>query len=277
MSVPTHRRRFWFWIVGAIGVASLTIYFLFFWKPPGRPYHPSQMSFDGTTESLQRSVVVPSLDSPVPQGKSAIWCSSFQLAWNHLKTEVAKGPIQLRNAEAVVGPLNRGEQRATDLDPQDVYAAAGLVKDGIIERIQAEMARKFPDLPAPALDGGDRGAVAYGYLRGQVEFSIPFFDNDDELLFTDSTGKKVAVRSFGIRRKDDYAYKQLREQVQVLYTPDDWFWQNKEGGEYIVDPCKDSDPYQIILACINRKPPHLPTLTRKWRSLLARTAPASGQ
>ena len=116
------------------------------------------------------------------------------------------------------------------------------------------MEQKFPDGPVPTLDVPADGAVAYGYLKTQVKFAIPFFENDEPFTFNDSNGGQVAVKSFGIRKKDDYAYSRLREQVQVLYCPEDVFWEKKEGGEFIVDPCKSSQPYQIILACISRKP-----------------------
>jgi hypothetical protein len=42
--------------------------------------------------------------------------------------------------------------------------------------------------------------------------------------------------------------------VKVLYCSKEVFGREKEGGEFIVDPCKSSTPYQIILASIGRKP-----------------------
>jgi hypothetical protein len=246
--------RGWLGIAGAFVLLGLAVYLLFFWKAAGRPYDPPQNSFDGGSEALEHTVVVPTLDTPLPSNESAIWCSSFQLAWNHLKTDVAQGPIQLKNAEVLADRLNQAEQSESDFDAQDLYAAAGVVKNGIVQRIQKDMGQKFPEIPAPALNVPADGAVAYGFMRTQVTFKIPFFDNDDEFQFKGSTGKEVAVKSFGIRKKDDYAYQRLREQVQVLYCPVDVFWKEKDGGEYIVDPCKTSQPYQIILACIGRKP-----------------------
>src|SRR5262245_8297100 len=43
--------------------------------------------FDGNSDRLQQTIIVPTLDSPIPDGKSAIWCVSFQLAWNRLKED----------------------------------------------------------------------------------------------------------------------------------------------------------------------------------------------
>lgn len=241
-----------FWIAGATGLLVLGAFFVFFWND-GRPYEPPKNSFDGSSEALEQTLVVPTLDTPIPENKSAIWCSSFQFAWNHLKTDVTKGEIQLKNAEAVAARLNQAEQSENDLDASDFYAMAGRVRDGIVQKIQTEMEHKFPDVPAPQLAAPADGVVAYGYMRARLKFSTPFFENDEKLAFIDSTGTEIGVKSFGIRKRDDYAYKQLREQVKVLYASEDLL-ERGEGGEFIIDPCKYSHPYQIVLARINRKP-----------------------
>jgi hypothetical protein len=248
---PAGSRR-WLWIPAALVVLGLATYLLFFQKTD-RPFAASEPSFSNTSDALKRTVIVPTLDTPIPENHSAIWCSSFQLAWNELKT-VAEGPIQLANAEVVAERLNKAEHSDRDLDAQDVYAAAGFVRDGIIPRIQGDVAKKFPDLAIPTFDVPPDGAVAYAYARAHVGFTIPYFDNDERFLFTNSSGKQVPVKSFGIRKKDDYAYDKLRDQVQVLYIPKEAFWRDEQVPEFVVDPCKYSQPYQMIVAVIGRKP-----------------------
>jgi hypothetical protein len=191
---------------------------------------------------------VPTLDTPVPEGNNAIWCSSFQLAWNRLK-EVAKGPIQLANAAAVADRLNQAEGTEADLDGKSVYATAGSVKDGVIERIETEMANKFPTVPKSDLTAAADGVVAYSYLAAAAEFEVPFFEEDRPFLFTDSGGKQTAVHAFGIRKKDDYAYDKLRSQVQILYCGDE-AGGDQEMKEFVCDPCKNSSPYQVVVALV---------------------------
>jgi hypothetical protein len=231
------------------------------------------MSFDGTSDRLEQTVIVPTLDSPVPAGKSAIWCASFQLAWNRLKDDVAKEPLQLTNAQPIADRLNRTNHSEADVGPDAVYAAAGLAKDGIVEHIRAQMAGKFPDVPAPELNIPPEGAAAYGYLAASAKYDYSFFENDEPLLFTDSAGKQTAVGSFGIRKKDDYAYNRLRQQVQVLYCPREAIMKEKEIPEFIVDPCKTSQPYQIVLARVDRKPTLADTLAESEQKIAAQPAP----
>jgi hypothetical protein len=75
-------------------------------------------------EALARTAVLPTLDTPIPAGKSALWCSSFQLAWDELK-KLAGGPILVENAEEPAARLNDSRWPEDDLPPGAGYARAG--------------------------------------------------------------------------------------------------------------------------------------------------------
>lgn len=212
-----------------------------------------EKAFDGDSTGLKATVIVPTLDTPLPEGKNAIWCASFQIAWNHLRHDVIKEPIRIRNAEVVAGRLNRAKQSEADLPPDSYYAAAGFVKDGILETIRKEMAARFPDVEPHQFDPLVDVIVAYAYLAANVRFTIPFFENRPGFTFTDSSGKKTAVSSFGVRGKDMYGCRKLRQQIEILYTNFDYENRRRGALEFAVDPCKDSSPNQVALTCIPRK------------------------
>jgi hypothetical protein len=246
------RRRF---LIPTVVVLVLVAVGVGWWLVSTRrpPYHAPPPAFDGTSGQLTQTVIVPTLDTPIPDGKSAVWCASFQLAWNRLRDDVAKGPVRLAGAQPVADRLNRGDQTEADIDPADVYAAAGLTGDGIADRIRTEMARRFPNVPPPDLGTGN-AAVAYSYLAVSSEFDYPFFDNDGPLEFVDTAGRKTPVGSFGVRWKDDFAYNRLRAQVHILYTPPDRMHDPLGMSEFILDPCRTTRPYQIVIARVDRKP-----------------------
>jgi len=106
------------------------------------------------SRSLKRTAVVATLDCPLPERKNAIWCSTFQMAWDKFKSDVIGEPIEVVGAEDLTNRLNRTAFPTTDIEPQSYYANAGLVKNGIIEQIQKDMAQRFPSEPVPAF--GDR-------------------------------------------------------------------------------------------------------------------------
>jgi hypothetical protein len=239
--------------VAAVALGCLAGAWWYFYGFGGPP--EPERAFDGDSASLRQTVVVPTLDTPLPQGKSAVWCASGQLAWNRLKEDLAKGPVQVENAQTVADRLNRAVFSEADLQPDSYFAAAGWVKDGIVERIQATMAEKFPDAPQPHFEASPDGTVAYGYLRARVGFSQPFFESREALSFTDSAGSTTPVRSFGIRKKDRDGNHALREQVDLLFCSAE---QVRGGGfkvdTFILDPCKHSQPNQLVLARIGWKP-----------------------
>jgi hypothetical protein len=245
--------RRWRWIAVALVLCALGTGAFFFWaRNVDDVDWPSPIKrLDVESRALRETVVVPTLDTPIPEGKSAVWCSSFQIAWNRLKMDVVGGPVRIANAERITERLNQAEQSEDDLAPGSFYAAAGLSRDGIVEKIRSDMARRFPRTRSPEF-GSPTAAVAYGYLRVAVRFHLPFFENDEPLAFTDGKGSRTVVSSFGVRPKDKYAYGELRGQVKVLYRSER---ENVERPpeEFALELDRESAPYRMVLARAPRK------------------------
>jgi hypothetical protein len=66
----------------------------------------SQASPEYFAGPFQETVVVPTLDTPMPKGKNVIWCGTFAMAWGELSTKVVKEPIRLKDAGEICGRLN---------------------------------------------------------------------------------------------------------------------------------------------------------------------------
>jgi len=205
--------------------------------------HHVPCSFHGDSRGLKQTVIVPALDTPMPSGKNVIWCSSFQLAWNHARDDVIHAPIRLKGATAVADRLNRGKQSETDLPPGACYATAGTVEKGIIATIQHEMAQHFPAHHEPAFESrSPDDIIAYGYLEVKAPFVTPFDTLHSPLLFTDSANRSVRLNSFGV---DKGTKKEIRESVNERYYL-------YHGREFIVTLHTKAN-MQIILARIEPK------------------------
>jgi len=212
-------------------------------------------TFSAGSESLARTVVVPTLDTPFGEGRNVIWCSSFQLAWNEVRDRVIGAPLAVIGAEEVAARLNAAEQSSADLEPESFYAAGGRGEDGIIERIRREMAAKFPSHTLPDFDDyglGRRDILAYSYLKANVPFKYPYRQLDAGLAFVDSHGVKTQVAGFGLWEAYQPQYGNMREQVEILYC------RGSEGRpwelqEYALDLCRHSEPYQVVVAVVEPK------------------------
>ncbi len=208
-------------------------------------------TFAGDSNSLEHTVVIPTLDTAAPEGKNVVWCSSFQLAWNEIRDNVVGGPVRVAGAEEVAARLNDAKPSGHDLDPRSYYAAAGHVRDGIIGRIRKDMAARFPSHALPELGGanGTIGIVAYSYLVANVPFKFPFQQLDRGLAFTDSEGAKTQVSGFGLTQGFLPQYKDVREQIEVIYARPDPDRPRRLKG-YALDLCRHSRPYQVVVAVV---------------------------
>ncbi len=218
-------------------------------------YGVKSPTFSGNSGLLQRTVVVPTLDSPCPPNKNVIWCSSFQLAWNELRDTVIGAPVQVAGAEELATRLNAAASRETDVEPGSVYAVAGRVREGVADKIREDMTAQFPSYALPDLINAEldpQGILAYSFLMLSAPFRYPFHVRRGDFAFTDSQGVKTNVSAFGAWDGPSPQYARTCEQVQILYFypfPD----VNTPGltmTEFAVDLCKYSEPYHQVVAAV---------------------------
>jgi hypothetical protein len=237
-------------VVIALGLAGVVS-----WRMGLGPYLVQRLryggkttTFFGTSDSLKQTVIVPTLDTPCPAGNNVIWCSSFQLAWNEIRDKVVGAPLQVVGAEEVAARLNAAKRSTSDLEPGTFYAAGGRVKDGIVDKIKKDMVAKFPSHRPPDLTQYTQepnGILAYSYLTASVPFHHPF--RQDQVVFGNSRGEKPEVEAFGVWGYGAQ-YEDIRRQVEVLYCEPGQ--DHHRVKECAVDLCKDSQPYQVVVAIV---------------------------
>ena len=206
---------------------------------------------------LKQTVIVPTLDCPMPEHKNAIWCGTFQIAWDKFKNDIIKEPVHLIGAEDLANRLNRSEFSRRNMEENSFYATAGFVEDGIIEQIQNEMAKRFPSEPKPQFDKRYRTlpkvSVAYCFLSVDMPFPFPFYVHDGAFEFEASDGTRTGVTAFSSEPGGpDSDSRRVSEQVDVLYYK---YAEQSGADEFAVDLCKHTEPYQIVLVRMSRREP----------------------
>jgi len=219
------------------------------------------------SNSLKQTVVVATLDCPLPEHKNAIWCTTFQMAWDKLKQDIIGEPIQIPEAQELADRLNRSQFPTGSIEERSYYTAAGFVKNGVIEQIQKEMGRRFPSEPVPTFDGTYKTSpgdiLAYAYLNVDVSFQHPYCTCERGLGFTNSAGAQTNVTAFGAQPSEPgqaRGIEAIRDQVEVLYYDSDG---SSDPPQFAVDLSRETQPYQVILACM----PHCDTLGEAARTL----------
>ncbi len=222
------------------------------------------------SKNLKQTVVVATLDCPLPEHENAIWCSSFQMAWDKLKQGVIGEPIQIPEAQELADRLNRSQFPAGSIEEKSYYTAAGFVKNGITEQIRKDMAKRFPQEPAPIFDKKytdlPDAIVAYAFVNAGVEFEYPFYTHHEPFSFYDSSGRSTEVTAFCDRsERPDKDTAHVRDQVEVLYYEAS---RSSKGTQFAVDLSRQTQPYQVILA----RMPHCATFGEGMQMLREKIA-----
>jgi hypothetical protein len=233
-------------LVGVIGLSLLPV------ACGQTKSNTSSASID--SNSLRETAVVATLDCPLPEHKNAIWCATFQIAWDKLKQDIIGEPVQVLGAEDLAGRLNGTPFPKGSIEEKSYYTAAGFVKSGIIEQIQKEMARRFPSEPVPTFDARYRtlpdAILAYAYLNVDVAFAYPYYARLSAFDFLSSTGDRTSVTAFCAQTNGPGKNsEQVRDQVVVLYYD---FDQSSGAVQFAVDLSRQTQPYEVILARMPR-------------------------
>jgi hypothetical protein len=267
MVPPSHSTR-----QKRIRVLVLALFGMFFLSLPAacRQTKTHARAPEVDSKNLKQTVVVATLDCPLPEHKNAIWCATFQMAWDKLKQNIIGEPIQVLGAEELANRLNAGPFPTGSIEEKSYYAVAGFVKKGIIQQIEKEMKQRFPLEPVPTFDSRyttlPDPIVSYAYLNVDVGFRYPYYVNRSGFGFLDSNGVRADVTSFCAqtpRRTGDT--QTVREQVEVLYYD---AGPSSSVAQFAVDLSKQTQPYQVILA----RMPRCITLGEAAKALREKTA-----
>ncbi|NQT38716.1 MAG: hypothetical protein HQ581_14560 [Planctomycetes bacterium] len=182
-------------------------------------------------KDLAETDVLPHAQGPVTPGRNYLYCATFQLAWNEFADEILGEPIKLEGSPPMAEMLNAREVGREILSEDSYVAMAGKASDGIIEKIRAEVQRKFSGTESRMLDdvedeleGDDTALIAYAYLQK----SLPFAEKFDDLQAIDFRARsgEVGVAAFGLKdfKWKSPRYAALGKQVTILdYVDDDDF------------------------------------------------------
>ena len=213
----------------------------------GKSGQPS-LTFDGPSTDLKRTVVVATLDEPIPEGKNAIWCASFEVAWKEL-VKLAGEPIALEGDPPLATALNDAPDLRPAIPKDSLFTASG---DGT--KVRKDVNENVPDAsPWITSQFADGYPAAYAYLNAEVAFPTPFVERKWPLRFADAAGATVQVNSFGTDDEHSEASRKALEQARVFSIRDEEEHGTRRAVEYAVDLCASSIPSQIIVAVIPRE------------------------
>jgi hypothetical protein len=225
-------------------MARASILLLVFVVGCGPTLAPESPTFEGTSDELQKSQIVATLDSPIEPGQTTIWCASFQIGWKAIE-EYVGGPVKLEDSPSLAAELSAAPSLQESVPEDALLVEAGTVKDGVLARIDSQLTSRFPQALRPEFPPlTEDSLVAYAYLKANVRFTVPYCQNTYPLEFTDSAGRVTEVHSLGMGEEDEPG---LVAQPRVLFRTG-----SPEGPdfEFAIDLCRTSKTSRIVVARI---------------------------
>lgn len=132
-------------------VAALVSIILLRDKKVTPPTPVVELVFDGDSQGLTATQIVPTLDSPIQREMHTIWCASFLAAWKALETDLAQEPLSLQGAPEVARALEEAADPRPHIPEESLYVAADWNHEGITDQIKQDLAQKFPSQAQPTL------------------------------------------------------------------------------------------------------------------------------
>lgn len=243
------KKRFIAGIVVVAVAASAVAYML--WPRP-EDQHEVVAKVLSETEN---TMMVPVLNVPLERG-NVIWSVTFQLAWNELVENVIGEGILLESERTYSTELNLMKQKKESFDPDDYIAMVGMGRDGIVDKVNAELEKKFGEGGKWKVESkvDPESYLAYAFLKKSIAFAENFEKVTKGLDF-----KGVKVQSFGIMEEGDAVRRgKLEGQAEILYYKDD--------EEFIVRLKDKDDKEELYLAKLPAEDT-LENMLKKARSL----------
>ena len=188
--------------------------------------------------SLPHTQFTPYPQAKIIPGTNLIFCVTFQLAWNELMDSLIKEPVLLQGDPASARILNR-QLTGKDLISNNCFiSAAGFKKDGIEEKINTLLSKRFriePGIDIALVNPED--ILVSAFLLKELSFPIPFENINEPVRFNGS----FPVQAFGINQFTfDQPHRDLSSQVRILHYVDD--------DNFILELVSDSVEDELILA-----------------------------
>lgn len=194
-----------------------------------------------------------------PAKENAVWCATFEMAWQAFGRDVLKEPLRLGPPApaAFVEGMNVRPYPLDAVDADSCIAVAGRKGDGILERIAKEGKEKFGlDLPKMkvTLERPD-DLLAYAFLRKDLPFEHPFRPIRGGMSFAGATG---SVPGWGINPGEIAATEKARGQVRLLSRSP-----SSEPDAFVLEFTPKGGGDRLLLALV----PGSPDLAAAWKGV----------
>lgn len=211
--------------------------------------------------ALPSTDITPVLDAPLAPGRNAVWCATFQIAWDDLRGVLGNEPVQLEGEPPLASALNQESFDRDALSPESYVARGGWESEHIVEQILQEMADRFPNSQPQLLNPrpSPNAVVLYCYLLKVLPFAEHFERLPEPLAFHDGDST-TPVAAFGLTEDPGEGFDKMALSLQVTVLdysgPDDFILRlatSDPGDAIILAKMPPADTLGESLARVRRR------------------------
>jgi len=186
-------------------------------------------SFGLNAQNNTSVVITPTADIKLDSSRSYIYCATMEIMWHELINYLGKKPkTTLKNSSIDLLNESVSQNYRVPIEKDYVVTMSGLVKDSILEKINAQLEHKFQTRWSPAFEPSQNTLVSYSFLKKDVKFYYNLNDKFYDQAF--NNGSIVNVDYFGIKEGDP---KASRKDILI--------YDYKNSNDFIVEvKCRDS-------------------------------------
>lgn len=191
---------------------------------------------------LKNTTVAPVLEQEALPGHSTLYCATFQMAWDRLRDDVIKEPVEMTRPPEWLDAINLARISKNDLTPGCYVSMAGYGKDGILPRLNETLKKRFgADAPVVRAMLRPNDILAYAFLLKKLPFKTKFEPFKDPFTFHTSSGD-AEVSSFGYKPGPGHKPKlrDMLEQVTIMHYG--------SNSDFILKLTPEDDNDELILA-----------------------------
>lgn len=214
------------------------------------------LSFGLSAQNNSSIIIAPTAAIRLDSSRSYIYCATMEIMWHELSDFLGNKPkTTIKNSSIELLNNSISKKYQVPIEREYVVAMAGLMKDSLLEEINAQLEHKFQTRWSPTYDLSQNALVAYSFLKKDVKFYFDLNDHFYEQPFYGGT--TVNVDYFGIKEGDPKASRK-----------DILMYDYKNSDDFIVQvKCRDSldeiyfakiplqlslaDAYQTVLKRVN--------------------------
>lgn len=224
-------------IVVVLGLAVLAIFLA------KRPFAGEGKGVEADVANLEGTSLSAHLETPIQDGRNVLWCGTFQLAWNEVRSLVGEDLHFGGSEPAAVASLNKKSFTGDDIDAASYVAVADFVKNDVFGQVDRQIKARFQGkfvpryLPPKALTPRGQDIVAYACLFKDLEFETPFERIGEPLSF-----RGTPVPCFGIDEEYKSSQAKILPQILILdYQTED---------DFVIELVTKSEGDRLILATL---------------------------